>query len=100
MSMTPTTSKRSTVTNTSQEINLSMQAGVPYRLTAIGCDLYFRVRATGGTAASAGDDSHLLADGDSIELAARGTATYVAVIRAGSVDGACTLSRLEPGTTS
>ncbi len=100
MPFTPTTSKRSTVTAASQEIAFTMQAGVPYRLAAIVADLYFATGAAASVTATAGDNSHLLAAGDSIELTARGTAVRVAVIRAGAVDGACTLSMLEAGSIS
>lgn len=96
-----TTSKRSTVTSSSQELAFDMTQGARYRLTVIGCDAYFKVGTASGVTAAAADDSHLLADGDSVELTttrAAGAAQRVAVIRAGSVDGACTLSLVTPGT--
>ena len=101
MPMTPTTSKRSTVTDTSQEIAFDMTSGATYRLAALGCDLYFKVGTASSTTATAGDDSHPLADGDSIILTtsrAAGAAQRVAVIRAGSVSGAAVISLLSPGT--
>lgn len=101
MPTSPTTSKRSTVTSSSQELAFDMTSGAAYRLCAIGCDLYFKVGTESSVTATAGDNSHLLADGDSIVLTttrAAGAAQRVAVIRAGSVDGACTLSLITPGT--
>jgi hypothetical protein len=99
MPMTHTTSDYNTVTGTSQELPLPMIAGFQYKLVST-VDAYVKVGLTTATTAAAADNNHIAYAGVPLYLAARGLEKYVAIIRIGSTDGVCTLSRLEPGSIS
>jgi hypothetical protein len=100
MSMTFGTSDQNTVTSTSQEIPTAMTPGVQYLLRS-SVDAYFAIGLTTATTASAANNSHYIAAGMPAYVSAISTlAKYVAIIRVGSTDGVCTLSRLEAGSIS
>jgi hypothetical protein len=99
MAITTITSDYNTVTGSSQKLT-AMTPGFQYILRG-DTDLYYKVGPNASVTAAAADNSHFLAAGDSALVCYRvdGGATNdtVAVIRK-TVDGVCTLSKVEPGT--
>lgn len=97
MPITTITSDYSTVTNTSQKLT-AMKAGNQYRLSGT-VGLYYKIGPNASVEASAADNSHYLAAGMVAFVALKDTNDTVAVIRE-TIDGACTLSLIEAGSSS
>jgi hypothetical protein len=99
MPITTVTSDYNTVTSASQKLT-AMTPGFQYILRG-DVDLYYKVGPNASVTAAAADNSHFLPAGCTAFVAYRidggVTNDTVAVIRS-SVDGACTLSKVEPGT--
>jgi hypothetical protein len=78
------------------EIAADMAPRAQYRITAKGAPLWFSVVAPGGTAASIGGaTSHFLFTGESVPVAAIGTArTRVSIIRDTATDVTAIVSRV------
>ena len=97
MPTTMISSDYNTVTVASQKLQV-MVAGFQYVLRG-SIDLWYAVGPNASVTASAADGSHYLPAGEPALVALQGANDTVAVLRVGALDGVCTLSREEAGTT-